>query len=98
MIEQFFAEYWMFAGALLERASDLLGVALLNDFAAKLGLAVGEELSALSLASAALAQGFSFEGSIAAVRLAAAVIAVCLVSAMLKKALRPSRERAPAAR
>jgi hypothetical protein len=130
VIEQFFTEYWMFAGALLEHSSELLGVAVLNGFAANLGypfaaalalscagfaaalmfvslgrpgwglagLAVGEELSALSLASAALAHGFSFDGSIAAVRLAAAVVAVCLISAMLKKALRPSRETAPAAR
>jgi hypothetical protein len=63
-----------------------------------LGLAVGEELSALSLANAALAHGFTLDLSIAAARLAALVLAVCLVSAMLRKTLRLSPEKAPAAR
>ena len=62
------------------------------------GLAVGEELSALSLANAALAHGFTLDLSIAAARLAALVLAVCLVSTMLRKALRLSPEKAPAAR
>jgi hypothetical protein len=62
------------------------------------GLAVGEELSALSLASAALAHGVTFDGSIACARIAAAALAVGLVSAMLRKTLRPSPETAPAAR
>ena len=61
-------------------------------------LAVGEELSALSLANAALAHGFTLDLSIAAARLAALAVAVCLVSAMLRKALRLSPEKAPAAR
>jgi hypothetical protein len=130
VIEQFFAEYWIFVGALLERSSDLLGVAVLNDFAAGAGypfaaalvlsaagfaaaltflsfgrpgwglagLALGEELSALSLASAALTHGIGFDASVAAARIIAAVIAVCLISTLLKKALRLSRERVPAGR
>ena len=61
------------------------------------GLAVGEELSALSLATAALAHGAALEPSVACARIAAAVLAVALVSAMLRKTLRLSREKAPAA-
>ena len=62
------------------------------------GLAVGEELSALSLANAALAHGFTLDLSIAAARVTAVVLAVCMVSAMLRKALRLSPEKAPAGR
>jgi hypothetical protein len=62
------------------------------------GLAVGEELSALSLATAALAHGMSFDANVALARVAAAVLAVALVSAMLRKALRLSCETAPAGR
>jgi hypothetical protein len=62
------------------------------------GLAVGEELSALSLASAAVAHGLSFDGSIAIARLLAGMLAVCLISAMMRKALRSSPEKVPAAR
>ena len=62
------------------------------------GLAVGEELSALSLASAAIAQGVALDGTIALLRIAAAVLAVALVSALLRQALRFSRETAAAAR
>ncbi len=62
------------------------------------GLAVGEELSALSLATAALAHGLSFDVSVALARVAAAVLAVALVSAVLRKALRLSCETAPAGR
>jgi hypothetical protein len=62
------------------------------------GLAVGEELSALSLASAAVAHGFTFDGSIGLARLPAAILAACLISAMMRKALKPSPEKAPAAR
>jgi hypothetical protein len=128
MIDRFVVEYWIFVEALLQHASDLLGVAALNElangfgypFGAALvlsaagfgvalvflqcgrpgwglaGLALGEELSALSLASAALSQGLSFSGSIAVVRVAAALLAVALVSALLRKALRPAREIAAA--
>ena len=128
MIDRFFVEYWIFVEALLQHASDLLGVSVLNEmangfgyplgaalvlsaagFAVALallqcgrpgwglaGLALGEELSALSLASAALSHGFSFSGSLAVVRLAGALLAVALVSALLRKALRPARETAPA--
>jgi hypothetical protein len=131
MIEQFFAEYWMFVEALLAHSSELVGVSVLNQLAAGWGypfaaalalsgagfalawaflslgrpglgllaLAVCEELSALSLANAALAHGFSLDASIAAARVAAVIVAVCLVSAMLRKALlRPSPEKAPAGR
>jgi hypothetical protein len=62
------------------------------------GLAVGEELSALALASAAVAHGFTFDGGIAIARLFAAILAVCLLSAVMRKALRSSPEKAPAAR
>ena len=61
------------------------------------GLAVGEELSALSLATAALANGAPLEASVACARIAAAVLAMALISAMLRKTLRLSREKAPAA-
>src|SRR5207237_548977 len=57
------------------------------------GLAVGEELSALSLANAALAHGFTLDLSIAAARVTAVVLAVCMVSAMLRQALRLSPEK-----
>lgn len=129
MIDQFIAEYWMFVEALLQHASELLGVASLNELASALGypfgaalvlsalgfaaallflrfdrpgwglagLALGEELSALSLASAALAHGVTFDGSIALARLAAAIVALALVSATLRKALRRAPETAPAA-
>jgi len=62
------------------------------------GLAVGEELSALSLATAALVHGMSFDAGLALARVAAAVLAVVLVSAILRKALRLSCETAPAGR
>lgn len=61
------------------------------------GLAIGEELSALALASAALAHGFRLEPGIAAARVAAAILAVCLISAWLRRNLRPLREKSPAA-
>ena len=61
------------------------------------GLAVGEELSALSLASAALAHGFRLDAGIAVMRAAAAILAVCLISAWLRRNLRLSREKSPAA-
>ena len=91
-----------FAGALL-----LSGVGFMAAFAflsfgrpgwGLAGLAVGEELSALSLATAALVHGMSFDVSVALARVAAAVLAVALVSAMLRKALRLSCETAPAGR
>lgn len=125
----FFAEYWMFAEALLLRSSELFGVSALNGLAAGwghpfaaalllsaagfgaagigaalgrpgwglLGLAVGEELSALSLATAALVNGVALDASIAAARLLAVALAVYLVSSWLRKALRPAPGRAPAA-
>ena len=61
------------------------------------GLAVGEELSALALATAALTHGVTSAGGIAAVRLAAVALAVLLVSAALRRSIRTSREKAPAA-
>jgi hypothetical protein len=128
--EKFLIEYWIFVEALLEHASRLAGVGVLNAQAASLGypfgaaaalsvlgitaalaclrlrrpgwglatLAVAEELSALSFASAALVQGASMDGRLVLVRLAALVLGVALVCACLRRALRLSRERAPAAR
>jgi hypothetical protein len=61
------------------------------------GLAVGEELSALSLATAVLAHGAALQASVACARIAAAVLAVALISAMLRKTLRLSSGKAPAA-
>jgi hypothetical protein len=60
------------------------------------GLAVGEELSALSAASAAFAHGASIDGAHVVMRFAAVLLAVVLVSAFLRRALRLSRERVPA--
>lgn len=51
-------------------------------------LAFGEELSALSLASAAFAHGLRFDGTIAAARFAAAILAVYLISALLRRNLK----------
>lgn len=128
-MRQFMDEYWMFAEAMLLRASEILGVDTLNHLAAGLGhpfaaalllscagfiaalvflslrrpgwglvgLAVGEELSALSLATAALVNGFALDSTIALVRVVAVVLAVCLISALLRKTLRPSPETVPAA-
>lgn len=53
-------------------------------------LAVGEELSALALASAALAHGVRFDGGVAAARVGAAILAVCLITALLRRNLRAS--------
>lgn len=61
------------------------------------GLVVGEELSALALATAALSHGLSSAGGVAAARLAAVALAVVLVSAALRRSIRTSRGRAPAA-
>lgn len=60
-------------------------------------LAIGEELSALSLATTALAHGARIDGVIVLVRLAAAALAFVLVAAMLRRSLRLSRETARAA-
>lgn len=61
------------------------------------GLALGEELSALSAASAAFAHGASIGGAQVVMRFAALVLALVLLSAFLRRALRLSRERGPAA-
>lgn len=61
-MNRFFEEYWMFAEAMLERFSDLPGVALLNQLAAGLGYPFG-----------------------------AAILAACLICALLRRNLRPSR-------
>jgi hypothetical protein len=129
VIEQFFLEYWIFVEALLEHASRLLGVGVLNEHAARLGypfgaalalsaggvaaalgclragrpgwglagLAVAEELSALSFASAAFAQGLGIHGGIVIARAAALAVGVVLLCAILRRSLRLARERAPAA-
>lgn len=64
-MNRFFEEYWMLAEAMLERFSDLLGVALLNQLAAGLG-------------------------GVAAARFGAAILAACLITALLRRNLRPS--------
>jgi hypothetical protein len=61
------------------------------------GLAVSEELSGLAAASAAFAHGANIGGAHVVMRFAAVILAVVLVSACLRRALRLSRERAPAA-
>ena len=130
MIDQFFAEYWIFVEALVQHASGLLGVDWLNAFAAAqgyplggalalsaagfacaftflslgrpgwglAGLALAEELSALALASAVFAHGASLPGGIALLRVAAVLIAVLMITALLRKTLRLSRETAAVAR
>ena len=109
MIDQFFAEYWIFVEALLLHASDLLGVGTLNAAAASLGYPFAAAL-ALSVAGMTAALGFLSLGrpgwglaglavgeELSALSLATAVLAVALISAMLRKTLRLSREKAPAA-
>jgi hypothetical protein len=128
-MNRFFDEYWMFASAMLERSSDLLGIAALNRLAAGLGypfgaalaltiagvtaallamaaqrpgwgligLAVGEELSALSLASAALVYGWHLDAMLAVARVTAAFLAACLICALLRRSLKPSSGKSPAA-
>jgi hypothetical protein len=129
VIDQFLLEYWIFVEALLEHASRLLGVDVLNAFAAALGfpfgaalvlsacgaaaalgclragrpgwglagLALAEELSALSFASAALAHGPALHTGVVLARAAALALGVVLLCAMLRRSLRCARERAPAA-
>jgi hypothetical protein len=88
------------AALLLSCAGCLIALALLSAGRPGWGLAgllVGEELAALSLATAALAHDFSVQGELVAMRLVAAALAVCLLSTVLRKALKPCREKAPAA-
>lgn len=61
------------------------------------GLAVAEEFSALSFASAAFAYGGGIDAGIVIARAAALGVAVLLICALLRRSLRLARERAPAA-
>jgi hypothetical protein len=103
VIDEFFTQYWMFVEALLLHASDLLGVGMLNAAAASLGypFAAALALSILGITAALdllwLGRPGWLEASVACARIAAAVLAVALISAMLRKTLRLSREKAPAA-
>jgi hypothetical protein len=58
------------------------------------GLLIGEELAALSLATAALAHGLRFDGVLVVARLACIAVAVVLLTATLR--FRLSRETPPA--
>ena len=62
------------------------------------GLALAEEFSALSFATAALAQGPALHAGIVLARGAALALGVVLLCAMLRRSLRGAREKAPAAR
>lgn len=75
-------------------AAALAGLRLRRPGWGLVGLAVAEELSALSLATAALLH--EFDHSLAALRIAALVIAACLLSAYLRRTLRPAPGKAPA--
>ena len=79
-----------FAGALVLSGAGFMGAIAVLSF--------GRPGCALSLATTALAHGMSFDVSVALARVAAAVLAVALVSAVLRKALRLSCETAPAGR